>query len=173
MRNSASLDRLVLDHLPAALRFATRLTGDPDRGEDLVQESLLHVVRRWASFRGEAEFRTWLFRIVINVFRDRLRGAPAEVSSLDEHDAEVVDPATVSPPEAAMAAELEQRIAQEVSRLPPRQREVLVLITFEGLPAREVANIVGISEANVHSTLSGARSRLRARLAAHLGSVEK
>jgi RNA polymerase sigma-70 factor, ECF subfamily len=173
VRNSASLDRLVLDHLPAALRFATRLTGDADRGEELLQESLLHVVRRWASFRGEAEFRTWFFRIVINVFRDSLRGSPAGVLSIDENDAELVDPATVSPPEAAMAAELEQRIAQEVSRLPPRQREVLVLIVFEGLGAREVANIVGISEGNVHSTLSGARARLRTRLAPYLGSVEK
>ena len=173
MRNSALLDRLVLDHLPAALRFATRLTGDAERGEELVQESLLRVVRRWASFRGEAEFRTWLFRIVINVFRDSLRRSTAGVAPIDEHCAEVVDSATVSPPEAAMAAELEQRIAQEVSRLPPRQREVLVLIVFEGLPAREVADIVGISEGNVHSTLSGARSRLRTRLAPYLGSIEK
>ncbi len=138
-----------------------------------MQEALLHAVRRWASFRGEAEFRTWLLRIVINVFRDRLRGSPAGVTSIDENPADVIDRAAPSPPQAAMAAELEQRIAWEVSRLPPRQREVLVLIVFEGLPAREVANIVGISEANVHSTLSAGRSRLRARLAPYLGSVEK
>jgi RNA polymerase sigma-70 factor (ECF subfamily) len=173
VRNSASLDTLVLDHLPAALRFATRLTRDPDRGEELVQEALLHVVRRWTSFRGEAEFRTWLFRIVINVFRDSLRGSPAGASSIDQNAEDIIDPAAESPPQAAMAAELEQRIAWEVARLPPRQREVLVLIVFEGLPAREVANIVGVSEGNVHSTLSGARSRLRQRLAPYLGSVEK
>lgn len=172
MRNSASLDRLVLDHLPAALRFATRLSGDADRAEELVQESLLRVVRRWRSFRGEAEFKTWFFRIIINVFRDRWN-EPAGPLSIHENPDDVVDPASARPPEAAMAAEFEQIIAREVSRLPPRQREVLVLIVFEGLSVREVAKIVRISEGNVHSTLSAARSRLKTRLAPYLGSVEK
>ncbi|MEX2114927.1 MAG: RNA polymerase sigma factor [Pirellulales bacterium] len=173
MGNPASLDRLVLDHLPAVLRFATRLTGDADRGEDLVQESLLRAVRRWASFRGEADFRTWLFRIVINVFRDRMRAAAAPTLSIQEDQVEMVDSASAGPPAAAIALELERLIAQEVSRLPPRQREVLVLIAFEGMSANEVAEVVGISVDNVHSTLSGARARLRLRLAHYIGSVEK
>jgi RNA polymerase sigma-70 factor (ECF subfamily) len=173
VRNPGSLDRLVLDHLPAALRFATRLTGDPDRAEDLVQEALLRVVRRWTTFRGEAAFRTWFFRIVINVFRDRLRASPTEGIPIDENQTDLIDRTETGPPQTAMAAELAQLIAKEVSRLPSRQREVLVLIVFEGLSAREVAVIVGISEANVHSTLSAARTRLKTRLAPYLRSVEK
>jgi RNA polymerase sigma-70 factor (ECF subfamily) len=173
VRNPASLDRLVLDHLPAALRFATRLTGDPDRAEELVQEALLRVVRRWTSFRGEAAFRTWFFRIVINVFRDRLSVTSPETVSVDEQQADLVDSADAGPAQAAMAAELARLIAQEVSRLPARQREVLVLIVYEGLSTREVAEVVGISEGNVHSNLSAARTRLKARLAPYLGSVEK
>ncbi len=169
MGNPASLDRLVLDHLPAALRFATRLTGDADRGEDLVQESLLRVVRRWASFRGEAEFRTWLFRIVINVFRDRLRVSTFPALSIDETELETVDTSNPEPPAMVMAAELERLVAQEISRLPHRQREVLVLIVFEGMSSSEVAKVVGISVGNVHSTLSAARSRLRDRLARYVG----
>ena len=173
MRNPASLDRLVLDHLPAALRFATRLTGDPDRAEELVQEALLRVVRRWTSFRGEAAFRTWFFRIVINVFRDRLSVSAPDTVPVDEQRADWIDSTDVGPLQAALAAELAQLIAKEVSRLPPRQREVVVLIVYEGLSAREVADVVGISEGNVHSTLSVARARLKTRLAAYLGSVEK
>jgi RNA polymerase sigma-70 factor (ECF subfamily) len=173
VRNAASLDRLVLDHLPAALRFATRLAGSADRGEELVQEALLRAVRRWGSFRGEAEFRTWLFRIVINVFRDRLRASPSATISINESHAGITDSRAESPPEAAVAAELEQLIAHEVSGLPPRQREVLVLIAYEGLTARDVAAIVGISEANVHSTLLAARSRLKVRLAPYLGSLKR
>lgn len=173
MRNAASLDRLVLEHLPAALRFATRLTGDPDRAEELVQEALLRVVRRWTSFRGEAAFRTWFFQIVINGFRDSLSVSAPEMVSVDERQADLADSNEAGPPQAAMAAELAQLIAHEVSRLPPRQREVLVLIVYEGLSTHEVAEVVGISEGNVHSNLSAARTRLKSRLAPYLGSVEK
>jgi RNA polymerase sigma-70 factor, ECF subfamily len=172
VRDSASLDQLVVDHLPAALRFATRLTGDADRAEEVVQQSLLHVVRRWGSFRGEADFRTWLFRIVINVFRDRLRTANADLPAASDSHPEAIDTTTAGPVEAAMAAELDQLIAQEVSRLPPRQREVLVLIAFEGLSVPETAGVVGISEGNVYSNLSAARTRLKRRLAPYLRSVE-
>jgi RNA polymerase sigma-70 factor (ECF subfamily) len=173
LRKGASLDQLVLEHLPAALRFATRLTGDPHRGEELVQEALLRVVRRFATFRGDAGFRTWLFRILINVFRDRLGASQIDHVSLAENREELIDPAIAGPPEAAMAAELTGIVARQISRLPPRQREVLVLIVFEGLSSTEVAEVVGISEANVYSNLSAARARLKARLAPYFGSVEK
>jgi RNA polymerase sigma-70 factor, ECF subfamily len=173
VRNTASLDRLVLDHLPAALRFATRLTGDPDRAEDLLQDALVRAVRRWGTFRGEAAFRTWFFRIVINVFRDRAGSSSGDALSIDEGESNLIDAASAGPPEAAMAAELARLIAKEVSRLPPRQREVLVLIVYEGLSVREVADVVRISEGNVHSNLSAARARLKARLAPYLGSVKQ
>lgn len=173
MRDPTSLDQLVQEHLPAALRFATRLTGDAQRAEDLVQESLLRAVRSWRSFRGRATFRTWLFRIVINVFRDHLRRvAPEQLLADEEHD-EFVDEASAAPPEVAIAAELGRVIAREIGRLPPRQREVLVLIAYEGLSAGEVAEVAGISEANVHSTLWAARARLKARLAPFISSIEK
>jgi RNA polymerase sigma-70 factor (ECF subfamily) len=173
VRDSANLDQLVIDHLPAALRFATRLTGDADRAEELVQQALLRVVRRFSSFRGESEFRTWLLRIVINVFRDGLRAASAQLPLADESPSDLVDRSVAEPSEAAMAAELGQRIAQEVSRLPARQREVLVLVTYEGLSIRETASVVGISEGNVHSTLSAARARLKVRLARYLRPAER
>ncbi|MGE0378430.1 MAG: RNA polymerase sigma factor, partial [Planctomycetaceae bacterium] len=68
--DARDLDRLVREHLPAAARFATRLTGGPDLAEDLVLEALLRVARSYRTFRGESTFRTWLFQIIINVFRD-------------------------------------------------------------------------------------------------------
>ena len=68
-----TVDQLVLQHLPAALRLAQRLTGSTDAAEDLVQEALCRVLARWKSFRGEASFRTWMLQIVINADRDRRR----------------------------------------------------------------------------------------------------
>jgi RNA polymerase sigma-70 factor, ECF subfamily len=68
-----AVDHLVVEHLPAALRFARRLTGDPQLAEEVVQDALCRVLARWRSFRGESSFRTWLLSIVVNVDRDRRR----------------------------------------------------------------------------------------------------
>jgi RNA polymerase sigma-70 factor (ECF subfamily) len=167
------LDRLVLDHLGAALLFATRLTGDRDAAEDIVQEALLRAVRRLATFRGEAQFRTWLFQIIVNVFRDRLRASQAACVSIEQHAEDLRSTSMAGPAEAAIQAELEAIVGREVSRLPPRQREVLVLSAYEQFSTRQIAAVVGISEANVYSTLSAARWRLKTRLAPYFGSVEK
>ncbi|MEX2118426.1 MAG: RNA polymerase sigma factor [Pirellulales bacterium] len=163
MCDNAALDRLVLEHLSGALRFATRLTGDADAAEEVVQEALAKVAGGWAAFRGEAAFRTWLFRIVLNVFRDRRRPPTVEPLADDLGDSRAIDPAS-----AAMAGELGTLIARHVSSLPARQREVLVLVAYEGFSTSEVAAAVGISEANVHSTLHAARNRLKRQLAAYL-----
>ena len=172
MHSSPSLDDLVREHLPAVLRFATRVSGNTHAAEELVQEALLRAVRSWSSFRGEAGFRTWLWRIVINVFRDRLRARSLPGAGLEGEPELMMDPRSVEPIDAAMAGELEQRIAQEVSRLPPRQREVLVLTVYEGMSVRSVAEVVGIREANVHATLSAARAQLRTKLARYFNSLE-
>lgn len=154
---STTLDRLVREHIPAVLRFATRLTGDLDSAEDIVQEALLRAARSWKSFRGEAQFKTWLFRIVINVFRDQRGRRVAESIG----NREIRDYRPVDPVEHAVANELRERIAQAVSRLPGRQREVLVLITYERFTVDDVAAALGISTSNVRANLFAARERLR------------
>jgi RNA polymerase sigma-70 factor (ECF subfamily) len=159
------LDRLVSEHLPTALRFATRLTGDVDRAEDVLQEALLRVARGWKTFRGEAQFRTWLFRIVINVFRSRPTGGANRPTSLPEvlPDRRAADPAA-----GAQDRELAELIAERVSALPERQREVMVLTSFEGFSAQETAALLQITEANVYATLAVARARLSKELAPYL-----
>src|SRR3972149_10531428 len=91
----STLDRLVVEHLPVALRFALRLTGNADTAEDVVQESLCRVLRSWRSYRGEAAFGTWMLQIVVNVDRDRRR------SERNAHPmpAEGVIADTIAPPE--------------------------------------------------------------------------
>jgi RNA polymerase sigma-70 factor (ECF subfamily) len=160
----ATFERLVDESLPDALRFAQRLTGDPDMAEEVVQEAMLRASRGWRSFRGESQFRTWLFRIVINCFRDRLaRRRPAGRLPEEVDDAGQGDPGTV-----AATRELGQIIAGKVSSLPPRQREILILASYEGLAPRDIAQMLGITEANVHATLHVARRRLRQQLAPYL-----
>ncbi len=165
-----TLDRLVQLHLNDALQLAVRLSGRTDSAEEIVQEALLRVAKSWASFREEAAFRTWLFRIVINVFRDWLQRRESSVS-LDDLTETLPDRKAERPDSAILRKEFQAFVAERVSALPPRQREVLVLMTYEELTAAQTALVLGISEANVHSTLHVARERLRRELAPYL--VEK
>ncbi|HEY4313751.1 MAG TPA: RNA polymerase sigma factor [Pirellulales bacterium] len=109
----------------------------------------------------------------INVFRDRLRQQSLDTASLDDTALDLPDVKTVAPPTAAAASELADHVAAEVSRLPPRQREVMVLVAFEGLSIAETARLLEITEQNVHATLFAARTRLKLRLAPYLGFAEK
>ena len=158
------LDRLVREQLPAALRFAVRLTGNLDVAEDVVQEALLRVARSWNTFRGESQFRTWLFRIVINVVRDHGHTRD-QATELPE---DVRDDRTPDPVDAVEARELGELVAALIAQLPPRQREVLVLMTYEGLGVRETAEMLGVSLGNVRTNLHLARERLRKQLARYL-----
>ncbi len=160
-RDRATFERLVDENLPHALRLALRLTGNLDAAEEVVQETMLRASKGWRSFRGDCEFRTWLFRIVINTFQDWLTKRPSAVPL--SHD--VDDTRSVEPIVCAATKELGRIIAQRVSSLPARQREVLLLMAYEGLTPREIATVVGITEANVHATLHVARRRLRRLLA--------
>jgi RNA polymerase sigma-70 factor (ECF subfamily) len=160
-----TFDRLVLDHLASAQRFAIRLTGDPDAAEDLMQDALLRAHRSWRTFRGQSKFTTWLYSIVINCFRDRLAASPRLAGDLAQ---DVLDPRASDPAHAAQSREFGEIVAREVSRLPPRQREVLVLSAYEQMSAVEIAAVLQISEANVRTQLHLAREKLRDRLSKHV-----
>lgn len=158
------LDRLVRAELAPALRLAARLCGKADAAEEVVQESLFRAARSWRSFRGDSSFRTWFFRIVVNVARDRVRAPPATQELIDDP----VDSRATSGPQRVLEQETAQRIAQEVSRLPQRQREVLILVAYENHSIGEAAVVLGVTEQNVRTNLHLARARLRERLVRYL-----
>jgi RNA polymerase sigma-70 factor (ECF subfamily) len=156
-----SFDRLMREHLRAAQRFATRLTGEPHEAEEVVQDALLRVARSWRTFRGESSFRTWLLRIVIHAAHDRrtTRAVPVTLAEDPPDKGAGVDPAVL-----ASAADLGERIARLVSALPLRQREALVLTAYEGLSVAEAATVLQTTEQNVRTNVHFARRKLRERL---------
>ncbi len=160
----SKFDQLVLDYLPAAHRFAIRLTGNIHDAEDIMQEALLRASRGRRNFRGQSKFSTWLFRIVINTFRDHL----GKSASQEEITKEVADKKTLDPFLYVANKEVGEVVAQAVSSLPERQREVIVLKLYEGFETGEVAEILGISEQNVRTNLHYARQELRKLLAPFL-----
>jgi RNA polymerase sigma-70 factor, ECF subfamily len=158
-----SFDRLLLEHLPAAQRFAIRLTGDSASAEDLLHDAIVRAVRGCGSFREQSRLTTWLFQIIVNCFRDRLRARVIEEVDPQVEDARALDPADVTG-----AAELGRIVAQRVSSLPPRQREAMVLVVFENMSVSDASEVLGISETNVRVNLFHARQRLKRELAAYL-----
>lgn len=155
-------DRLIVDAIPAMLRFATRLTGNVNDAEDVVQDALLRAARNWRTFRGESQVTTWLFRIVVNAFRDRYR-ARDDVESIESEP-----PASDDPTRSIEADELGEIVARHVSSLPPRQREVLVLIAYEQLGTSDAAAVLDMSEQSVRTNLHFARERMREKLAKYM-----
>jgi len=154
--NRQMVDQLVVEHLPAGLRFAQRLVGDPDTAEEVVQESLCRVLRQWKTYRGKAEFRTWMMQIVVNVVRDRRRRR----RETGELPADILDSVASEPGDQVVAAELSEKIRSVIDTLPDRQREVAVLRFGEELEANEIADILQITEANVHTCVHLVRKRI-------------
>ena len=158
-----------------------RMLGSVHDAQDLVQETFLRAWRRRETYRGEATFRAWLYKIATNACLDQLdRRAPVPASPAAAAPADPTAaplPAVAAPwlrpcpdrllDEHVVAREtVELAFLAAVQYLPARQRAVLVLRDAAGWPAREVAAVVGSSVASVNSALQRARATLRSRLPA-------
>jgi RNA polymerase sigma-70 factor (ECF subfamily) len=164
--NRTTFDRLVRANLRDAHRFALRLLGaaKAEAAEELVTEALYRAARGWMNYRGgeeERTFRGWFWRIIVNAFRDQVARRRSD-ESLSDADAKT-DPAA-GPLMRIEAREIGEVIAALVSGLPPRQREVMVLLAYEGHTAAEAAAVLGMTEQNIRVTLHLAREKLREKL---------
>ncbi len=148
------------DHIVACIphlrRYARGLTGERERADDLVQDTLERVWRKFALWQKRGELRAWTFCIMHNLFIDRLRGQHSSLEdSVGDELPEVADRAT-------QADRLELRDLDRVlQRLPAEQREVLLLVGVEQLSYQQVARVVGVPIGTVMSRLSRGRERLR------------
>jgi RNA polymerase sigma-70 factor (ECF subfamily) len=151
-------ERLVVACIPSLRRYARALVGNPQRADDLVQDTLERALSRLHLWRGQGDMRAWVFSIMHNLNANvvrRLQRGPAFVALAgDYHE---------SSSTAAADAPIELReIERALHALPEKQREVLVLIAVEELSYREVAEVLKIPPGTVMSRLSRARDALRA-----------
>jgi RNA polymerase sigma-70 factor (ECF subfamily) len=162
----AAFDDLVRQHADAVYRFALRLTGRAHEAEDVAQETFARALNHAREFRAESGFRTWLFRIAINLERDaaRRRSASPVESGHERIDDELGAAAdSVHETDVASAAESRERlraVRAGVERLPRMQRETLILRVYEDLPYSEVALILGISVGAAKMNVLYARKKL-------------
>jgi len=154
-----ALDTLVERYSPRVNRLASQLMGDLEEARDAAQESLVKVCTRLKQFRGEAQFATWLHRLVVNTCRDRMafqRVRRAEPLELDEHATDDIDPSNL-----AVLTDLRRDLADALSRLSNDQRIAVVLRDSFGMSYKEISRVarmpVGTAKCYVHR----ARARLR------------
>jgi len=141
--------------IPALRRFARALARDAETADDLVQDTLVRALRGEHLFHG-GDLRTWTFTILLNLDRNRRRGlARRPILAVIED----VDPA--GPPGTDGTG---RDIERGLVLLPQEQREVLLLVTLEGLSYREAAEVQGVPIGTVMSRLSRARTALRTHL---------
>lgn len=155
MRTS-DIRRQIASQLPHLRRFAYALTDNREAADDLVQASAEKALRRADQWRGDGRLRSWLFRILytthLNVLQSETRHRGIDLDSIEG----VVG---VHPRQETVVNCLD--IAQELSRLPRAQRDVLVLVALEDVTYEEAAEILDVPVGTVRSRLSRAREALR------------
>lgn len=164
----ASLDALTRSIRPHVERQLGRYPVSEDDRHDLVQSTLLQVVRRIGSFRGESSFSTWLFRVTANealmLMRSQRRERARVVDGLDYEDLGLLPTARTqaNEDEAASLHEREAHVRQALGELPDDYRDVVLAHYHEDLGLQEIAQKLSVSESAVRSRLHRARVRLRA-----------
>ncbi|MGD0556541.1 MAG: SigE family RNA polymerase sigma factor [Streptosporangiaceae bacterium] len=153
--------------LPALLRFAGVLTGDRALAEDVVQEVLIRAHSRWQMIGQLDHPESYVRRMIVNEFlswrRRSWRLIPSGTGAeLDDRQA---------PDHAFIHAERDSLLA-ELAKLPRRQRAVLVLRYYEGLPDTEIAEVLGCSQGTIRGYAFRALTALRIELRAPAGTTE-
>lgn len=150
---------LYREHSQAVYYLALRYLGDPQRAEDVTHDVFLKVYRKLDEFRGEAAFRTWLYRITINHCHN-LQASWHHRHIVTTDDDAVLDASPItseSPLRILEVKELGERIAKTMERLMPEYRLLLLLVADEELSYEEIAELTGQTADAVRGKLHRAR----------------
>ena len=148
----AGFRQSVQETIPALRRYARALTRDAELADDLVQDTLVRALRSEHLFHG-GDVRSWLYTILTNLNRNRLRALSRRPTVMTIEDNDAPD---ASGPEGG-ARDIERALATLVDD----QRTALLLVVLEGLSYREVAEVQGIPIGTVMSRLARARMQIK------------
>jgi len=145
----------ILAAIPSLRAFAISLSGNVDRADDLVQETILRALANISSFQPGTNMPAWLFTILRNLFRSEYRKRRREVEDADGSLAETL---TSHPDQIGRVEFAEFRTA--LAQLPAEQREALILVGASGFSYEEAADICECAVGTIKSRVNRARSRL-------------
>lgn len=160
---SAAFESLVNRHYTLVYRVAYKWCGIKENAEDVTQEVFVKLASRIKNYRGESDFKTWLYRVTVNtskdLFKKNSRKYTNEAAYVQEKKAEGQDKTTdfnpVSPKELYTA----------LSGLSTKLKETVILVLAEGLSHKEAAKVLGCAETTVSWRVFKARGKLKKILA--------
>ncbi len=168
---------LVERHEANVYGLCIKMLRNPEDAEDCLQEVFVKAYKALPSFREEARFSTWIYRIATNACLMRIRKKKLDTVSLDQPlelgEAEIprdVADWTTDPASMVMNEELGGVLTKHINALPANNRIVFVLRDVHGLSTEETGDILGLSVPAVKSRLHRARLFLRERLAHYYAS---
>lgn len=174
--DAQTFDALVVRYSGDVYAFLIRLTEDTEEARDLTQETFLRALKSVKNFRGEADLKTWLFRIAINESRNRFRwwkrrrsnmtvSLDAENPQTEKPLSETLSSNTAANPETeTLRRERERALRQALRQLPDNFREVVILRDIEGFTYEEIATTLETNVGTVKSRIARGREELRKKL---------
>ena len=168
-RDTDAFERLVKKHLAGMRRLLYGLfNGNREDIQDAEQEVLLALFRSLSDFRGEASFKTFLYRLCRNKSIDMLRKRSRDRRIIEFAKREVPLPVE-DPEELVLTKEKREQILKNLESLDKEERTLVILKDIEGMSVRELSDIMGIPEGTVKSRLH----RTREKLAAMIGGKDR
>ena len=176
--DSQALEELVERYEPRVYHFAMRVCRNQEDAREILQDTFLNAIRSLSTFRGDSQFATWLFRIVVNSCaktRGRRLVAESREIPLDVPEREVADPSvhrdladwSQHPEAITLSAEVHERMEAAIDQLPAGYKGVFLLRDIEGFSTADTAHILNLSPEAVKTRLHRARLFLRDRLSGY------
>lgn len=157
-----ALEALCARHSPRVERLTRHLLRDPEDARDAAQEALAKVCLRLPQFRGDAQFSTWLHRLVVNTCRD---AADRRASRMHEPLGDDLRAGPAGDPvrEAGMS-ELRRELCDSLAGISPREAQVIVLKDAMGYSFEEIAEAAGMPVGTAKCHAHRGRARMRSKL---------
>tara|TARA_E500000318_G_scaffold89705_1_gene87354 strand:+ start:397 stop:918 length:522 start_codon:yes stop_codon:yes gene_type:complete len=153
--NQQDIKWRITREIPHLRRFARSLVRDPDRADDLVQDCLEQAIRKQHLWHRTGSVRSWMFRMLYNLFLNQCRSRQKEIRVEDVTDMQL------SVPAGQESSVVFRDVSDALNHLPPEQKAVILLVALEGVSYDEASDILGIAVGTVRSRLSRGRDQLR------------
>ncbi len=175
-RDERAFRELVDQYRNSVFNLCYRMLGNRAEAEDLAQDVFIAVFKTIDTFREEAKFTTWLYRVAANHSKNRIkylsRRKDRQRDELDEfapeaNDAALGPPRAARPDRALEGAQLEAQLQEAIATLDEDHRLLVILRDVEELSIEEICEITGLPDGTVKSRLHRARAALRKKLERH------
>jgi len=162
--DEAAFEALIAPHMDTTYRLCLRLMGNEQDAADMTQEALVRAWRSLSTYKAQARFSTWLYRIAHNVCLDELRKRKnRQTESLQALRESGFDPAdkAETPERAAESRDTRTQLARAIQSLNEEHRAAILLRDVHGLSYDEIASVLDVNLNTVKSRIARARANLR------------